>query len=98
MPKAPRHRKRVRTARVAAQGAPLGQSQEDQVAALGEDSTLSISSQAGHDGAQGGKGKKVGKKEAEVTNLLDKLRSDKVEDRTWASVSAPRTLLRRINV
>lgn len=30
---------------------------------------------------------KVGKKESEVTNLLDKLRSDKVEERIWASVS-----------
>lgn len=70
MPKAPRHRKRVRAARDSATAQPLGAA----AATAAEDGSSSST-------------KKVGKKEAEVTNLLDKLRSDKVEDRTWAAVS-----------
>lgn len=78
----------MRTARVQAQNAPLGQATDQNLAAVnGHESTATTNGQD-----QAPKGKKVGKKEAEVTNLLDKLRSDKVEDRTWASVSLLRSL------
>ena len=71
--KAPRHRKKIRSARTAANAAPLGGVDQDQDA----------------NADAGDKGKKVGRKEAEVTNLLDKLRSAEVDERVWASVRAP---------
>ncbi|KAK4700471.1 hypothetical protein P7C70_g5779, partial [Phenoliferia sp. Uapishka_3] len=68
MPKAPRHRKKVRSARTAANVGPLG-GNADEVDRAAADAP-----------------KKVGKKEAEVTNLLEKLRSQEVDERVWASV------------
>lgn len=68
-----RHRKRVRTARLAASGAPLGADSTD--------------NQAGTSAAAGeGKVTSKQRKEGELTNLLDKLRSGAVEERIWASV------------
>lgn len=78
MPKA-RHRKRVRTARLDATAAPL---------ATGSTATEPDANGASSSTTTAAAGtKKVGKKEAEVTNLLDKLRSDNVDERIWASVS-----------
>lgn len=68
-----RHRKRVRSARLAASGAPLG-----------ADST----EPAGGSSGAGAEAKLTSKqrKEGELVNLLDKLRSGSAEERIWASV------------
>ncbi|KAM0750209.1 hypothetical protein T439DRAFT_380929 [Meredithblackwellia eburnea MCA 4105] len=82
MPKAARHRKRTRGSRLAATANPLGGAQDDQ--------------QEQVEGAQAAAGpatKKVGKKEAEVANLLDKLRSTDIKDRQWASSALSGMLL-----
>lgn len=91
MPKI-RHRKRVRTARLTSTGNPLGNSEETTI----ENGTASTSTSSSSNGngsmapppvpVGGIGGKKVGKKDSEVFNLLEKLASDKVEDRVWASV------------
>lgn len=89
MPKI-RHRKRVRTARLDASGAPLGSSAstaENGAVAVEGASTSHSNASAAVVGPVGG-GKKVGKKEAEVSSLLEKLASEKVEERVWASVSS----------
>ncbi|KAL8276569.1 hypothetical protein RQP46_011059 [Phenoliferia psychrophenolica] len=69
--KAPRHRKKIRSAREGANAQPLGGSEGGAQPAV----------------------KKVGKKEAEVTNLLDKLRSTEVDERVWASAALSGMLL-----
>ncbi|ORY72381.1 hypothetical protein BCR35DRAFT_307647 [Leucosporidium creatinivorum] len=86
MPKAPRHRKRVRTARLQASAAPLQPQDSNQAQTSNESPTPSQQHQQQQ-------GKKVGKKEAEVTNLLDKLRSDKPDERIWASAALSNILL-----
>ncbi|KAK4053545.1 hypothetical protein OIV83_001713 [Microbotryomycetes sp. JL201] len=77
MPKAQRHRKRVRAARLDATAQPLGASSTSAEAPSAAETTIDVQ--------QGTSKKKQGKKEAEVANLLDKLRSDDVKDRQWAA-------------
>lgn len=68
-----RHRKRVRSARLAASGAPLGaDSTEAQAGPSATEPEAKMTSKQ--------------RKEGELANLLDKLRSGKVEERIWASV------------
>ncbi|KAK4050927.1 hypothetical protein OIO90_004903 [Microbotryomycetes sp. JL221] len=76
MPKAQRHRKRVRTARLNASGLPLGSNKS-------QSSTTDSNEFGATD--QTKPTKKQGRKEAEVTNLLDKLTSQDVQDRQWAT-------------
>lgn len=83
MPKAPRHRKRTRTARVDAAAAP-GAASRAQALVLAQASPASEFA-TGSNGHQA-HSKKVGKKEAEVANLLDKLKSIQVQERIWAAV------------
>jgi hypothetical protein len=80
MPKAPRHRKRTRTARI--------ESNPTHVAVVvpvdgGSGSSFATGSNS-H--IAGSVSKKIGKKELEVTNLLSKLISIQDEDRIQASV------------
>ncbi|KAM0788603.1 hypothetical protein ACM66B_001724 [Microbotryomycetes sp. NB124-2] len=81
MPKAQRHRKRVRAARLDAAGLPLGAGSS----ANAEPSASSNAQTATPASEHATSKKKQGKKEAEVSNLLDKLRSDQVKDRQWAA-------------
>lgn len=81
MPKA-RHRKRIRTARVNPAGQPLGAAVANGGAAA-EDGASNVGAVHACPAA-----KKVGKKESEVTGLLDKLKSVNLDERVWASVSS----------
>lgn len=91
MPKI-RHRKRVRTARLNSNPllvpVPSGPSTVPSTSGPSTSTATTTSNGNGIIPAGAG-GKKVGKKELEVTNLLDKLTSLKVEDRIWASVRIP---------
>jgi len=67
-----RHRKRTRTARLEATATPLA----------GQDSTSTTSEPSTSTTKLAG----PQKKEQEITNLLDKLRSNEARERVWATV------------
>ncbi|GAA5861364.1 hypothetical protein JCM8547_006106 [Rhodosporidiobolus lusitaniae] len=79
-----RHRKRTRDARVAAAAAPLKGAPSS---TLNGDNAAPLAADA-----QAG-GKKVGKKEQEVSTLLDKFRSTESRDRVWAASTLSSLLL-----
>ncbi|KAI5474969.1 Ankyrin repeat protein [Pseudohyphozyma bogoriensis] len=84
MPKAPRHRKRVRIARDAATAAPLGGQGH---------SNGDAAAPAAPAGPTAAPAKKVGKKESEVVQVLDKLKSADAADRVSASSALAGMLL-----
>lgn len=71
-----RHRKRVRSARLAASGAPLGAADSADAPAGSSSSTNPAEAKLTN----------KQRKESELINLLEKLRSGAVEERIWASV------------
>ena len=70
-----RHRKRTRTARLEATATPL----------TGQDSTSTSTTSTTSSSTTKLAGPQ--KKEQEITNLLDKLRSNEARERVWATVS-----------